>query len=82
MRIKTGTSGAVKLGLVAAATMLAAVWAPASNAQADANWQRIVAAAKKEGNVVIYYQTVAPLIDRVIKDFSSVYPEIRVESKR
>ena len=53
MRIKTGTSGAVKLGLVAAATMLAAVWAPASNAQADANWQRIVAAAKKEGNLVI-----------------------------
>ncbi len=82
MRIKTGTSGAVKLGLVAAATMLAALWAPASNAQADANWQRIVAAAKKEGNLVIYYQTVAPLIDRVIKDFQSVYPEIKVESKR
>ena len=76
--------GLKTLGLVAgvATAVTAAMWSTASFAQGDANWQKIVAAAKKEGNLVIYYQTVAPLMDRVIKEFNAVYPEIRVESKR
>jgi iron(III) transport system substrate-binding protein len=67
-----------------AGVALATAWSPMAQAQAqgDANWQKIVAAAKKEGNLVIYYQTVSPLIERVIKEFNVVYPEIRVESKR
>lgn len=50
--------------------------------QADANWQRIVDAAKKEGNLVVYFQTVPQVMDRVVKDFRAVYPEIKVEYRR
>lgn len=64
------------------AALFSALWAPCAHAQADANWQKIVAAAKQEGTVFIYYQTVAPLMDRVIKDFEAAYPEIKVGSKR
>ena len=60
---------AVKAMVAVAAAMLAALWTPAAVAQGDANWQKIVAAAKQEGSVFVYYQTVAPLMDRVIKDF-------------
>jgi len=81
MKSRSGFGLWAKLGVASLAASLSA-WAPASFAQGDANWQRIVAAAKKEGNLVIYYQTVSPLIERVIKDFQAVYPEIRVESKR
>ncbi len=82
MKEVRSTRNKARLTITGAIAMLAALWAPVTLAQGDANWQKIVAAAKKEGNLVIYYQTVAPLIDRVIKDFQSVYPEIRVESKR
>jgi iron(III) transport system substrate-binding protein len=82
MKEVRSTRNKTRLTITGAIAMLAALWAPVTLAQGDANWQKIVAAAKKEGNLVIYYQTVAPLIDRVIKDFQSVYPEIRVESKR
>lgn len=78
----TWSAGLLAKFSLAALAGLWAAWAPSSFAQGDANWQKIVAAAKKEGNLVIYYQTVAPLIDRVIKDFQAAYPEIRVESKR
>ena len=74
-------------GLVASAmgigaALLAALWAPASIAQGDPAWQRIVAAAKKEGSVVIYFQAVPPVMDRLVKDFMAMYPEIKVEAKR
>ena len=47
-----------------------ALTAPRLNAQqGDANWQRIVAAAKKEGSLVIYHQAVPQVLDRVTKDF-------------
>ena len=64
------------------AALLAALWAPASVAQGDPAWQRIVAAAKKEGSVVIYFQAVPPVMERVVKDFMAMYPEIKVEAKR
>lgn len=50
--------------------------------QPDANWQRIVAAAKKEGSLVIYFQAVPQVMERVVKDFMTVYPEIKVEYRR
>ena len=54
-----------------------ALTAPRLNAQqGDANWQRIVAAAKKEGSLVIYHQAVPQVLDRVTKDFMTQYPEI------
>jgi iron(III) transport system substrate-binding protein len=60
-----------------------AVAAPAARAQqGDANWQRIVAAAKKEGSLVIYHQAVPQVLDRVTKDFMAQYPEIKVEYRR
>jgi iron(III) transport system substrate-binding protein len=71
-----------KAVVAVAAAMFTALWTPTAVAQVDANWQKIVAAAKQEGSVFIYYQTVAPLMDRVIKDFETVYPEIKVGSKR
>ncbi len=78
----TSSSGLFAKSSMALLALLLSTFAAPSFAQGDANWQKIVAAAKKEGNLVIYYQTVAPLIDRVIKDFQAAYPEIRVESKR
>ena len=60
-----------------------AVGAPAARAQqGDANWQRIVAAAKREGSLVIYHQAVPQVLDRVTKDFMAQYPEIKVEYRR
>ena len=59
-----------------------AAWAPVALAQGDANWQRVVAAAKKEGSLVIYFQAVPPVMERVTKEFMALYPEIKVEAKR
>lgn len=60
-----------------------AIAAPAARAQqGDANWQRIVAAAKREGSLVIYHQAVPQVLDRVTKDFMAQYPEIKVEYRR
>ena len=70
------------LGTIGALGALAMA-APAARAQqGDANWQRIVAAAKKEGSLVIYHQAVPQVLDRVTKDFMAQYPEIKVEYRR
>jgi iron(III) transport system substrate-binding protein len=74
---KLGQAGAVVACAVAVST-----WAPSALAQGDANWQKIVAAAKKEGSLVIYHQAVPPVLGRVVKDFMVMYPEIKVEAKR
>ena len=50
--------------------------------QGDANWQRIVADAKKEGALIIYHQAVPQVFERLTKDFTSLYPEIKVEYRR
>jgi iron(III) transport system substrate-binding protein len=39
----------------------------------------VVAAAKKEGRVVIYSTTDAKIAEPLLKDFAALYPEIRVE---
>jgi ABC-type Fe3+ transport system substrate-binding protein len=66
-----GTLGALALTTPAA-------WAQ----QGDANWQKIVADAKKEGSLVIYFQTVPSTFDRISKDFMALYPEIKIEYRR
>ena len=48
----------------------------------EANWQRVVAAAKREGSLVIYHQAVPQVLDRVTKDFMAQYPDIKVEIRR
>ena len=81
--MKTEDSSAKVSRRAAVVSMGAALAAPATRAQqGDANWQRIVAAAKSEGSLVIYHQAVAPVLDRVTKDFMAVYPEIKVEIRR
>lgn len=60
-----------------------ALAAPSARAQqGDANWQKIVADAKKEGSVVIYHQAVPQVLERIAKDFMAQYPEIKVEVRR
>ena len=65
------------MGALAASTML-----PAQAQQGDANWQRIVAAARREGSLVIYHQAVPVVLERITKDFMAQYPEIKVEIRR
>jgi iron(III) transport system substrate-binding protein len=60
-----------------------ALAAPTARAQqGDANWQKIVADAKKEGALVIYHQAVPQVFERITKDFTALYPEIKVEYRR
>ncbi|MBM3345664.1 MAG: extracellular solute-binding protein [Betaproteobacteria bacterium] len=81
MNLNGGFSALRAAGL-AAGLALSVALAPTARAQGDANWQKIVAAAKKEGSLVIYYQAVPPVVERVVKDFMAMYPEIKVEAKR
>lgn len=70
------------LGTIGAVGAMA-LGAPTARAQqGDANWQRIVAAAKKEGSLVVYHQAVPQVLERIVKDFTSIYPEIKVEYRR
>ena len=48
------------LASLGAALTMPLAWAQ----QGDANWQRIVAAAKQEGSLVIYHQAVPQVLDR------------------
>ena len=66
------------LASLGAALTMPVAWAQ----QGDANWQRIVAAAKQEGSLVIYHQAVPQVLDRVTKDFMAQYPERKVEIRR
>ena len=66
------------LALVAAAALMPTLLqaqAAAPGYQA-AEWARIVAAANKEGRVVIYYSTVTPVVERIKADFEKAYPGI------
>jgi len=69
---------ALLASMAAMAASPSASWAQ----QGDANWQRVVTAAKKEGALVIYHQAVPQVLERVTKDFMAQYPEIKVEFRR
>jgi iron(III) transport system substrate-binding protein len=64
------------IGALAASTVLPA------RAQGSAEWQRIVAAAEREGSVVVYHQAVPQVLERIAKDFMAQYPKIKVEIRR
>jgi iron(III) transport system substrate-binding protein len=70
------------IGTIAAAGAMTLGASTAKAQQGDANWQRIVAAAKREGSLVIYHQAVPQVLERVTKDFMALYPEIKVEYRR
>ena len=76
-RAALGTLGAIgAIGTVALSSTAARAQ------QGDANWQKIVADAKKEGSLVIYHQAVPQVLERIVKDFMVQYPEIKVEYRR
>ena len=49
------------------------------SAKAGADWEKILAAAKKEGKVVLYTGTVAPVMQRIKEEFDNAYPGITLE---
>ncbi len=53
-----------------------------SAAYQPAEWEKIVAAAKKEGRVVVYYTPVTPVILRLKADFEAAFPGIVLEHSR
>lgn len=61
--------------------ILACAASPGARAQgmSAAEWDKIVAAAKKEGKVVFYTATVVPVMQRIKAEFEKVYPEISLE---
>jgi iron(III) transport system substrate-binding protein len=68
---------------IAAASIAAAALASAALAQVPAgypaDYAQIVAAAKKEGKVVIYSALDTKAAQPLIKDFNAVYPDVKVE---
>src|ERR1700745_1280374 len=68
---------------LAAACLAAAALAPAAFAQAPAGYPaayaQTIAAAKKEGKVVIYSALDTKAAQPLIRDFNAVYPNIKVE---
>ncbi len=67
------------LTLMAAATLIPALAAAQAPAGYPAGYADVVAAAKKEGKVVIYSSTDTVAANPLIKDFQSLYPGISVE---
>jgi iron(III) transport system substrate-binding protein len=67
--------------IVAAALAAACIPALAQNVPAGypADYAQIVAAAKKEGKVVVYSALDTKAAQPLIKDFNAVYPDIKVE---
>ncbi len=62
--------------LLAATSIQAGAQAPAGY---PAAYAKIVDAAKKEGKLVIYSATDAKAVESLIKDFSAMYPGVKVE---
>lgn len=71
-------------GLAALTTvaLVGAAAAQSSRATPDAEWTKIVEAAKKEGKIVLY-ATMAPAVhDRIVAAFNAEYPGIKMELVR
>ena len=65
--------------LLALATLVAPVYAQTVPAGYPADYAQTIAAAKKEGKVVIYSALDTKAAQPLIKDFNALYPEIKVE---
>lgn len=66
--------------LIAALSLGCAGWASAqAPAGYPADYGKIIDAAKKEGKLVIYSATDSKAVEPLIKDFSTLYPGVKVE---
>lgn len=71
--------------ILLAAACINATTARDARAQAPTaagDWDRIVAAAKKEGKVVLYHVAVPPVMARLKAEFEKLYPGIVIEETR
>jgi iron(III) transport system substrate-binding protein len=68
-----------RLALLALATIAAPVFAQTVPAGYPADYAQTIAAAKKEGKVVIYSALDTKAAQPLIKDFNALYPDIKVE---
>ncbi len=50
-----------------------------AQAATAADWDKVIAAAKKEGKVTLYTATVVPVMQRIAADFAKVHPDITLE---
>jgi iron(III) transport system substrate-binding protein len=69
----------LRLALLTLATAAAPVFAQTAPAGYPADYAQTIAAAKKEGKVVIYSALDTKAAQPLIKDFNALYPEIKVE---
>lgn len=79
--IEGKTLSALLAGLVVllAASIGVAPRQALAQAASAADWDKVVAAARKEGKVTLYTATVAPVMQRIAADFSKAYPDITLE---
>ena len=68
--------------LVLSATLVLVVLATAHSGAQASNWDALVGAARKEGRVVYYTNSVQATNDRVKADFERLHPGIRLEVSR
>ncbi len=76
------------LAILTGVALTAAAWSQGVFAQGHfkgykpAEWAKIVAAAKKEGRVTLYYVSTQPVVDRLKAAFAKQYPDIQVDALR
>jgi iron(III) transport system substrate-binding protein len=68
-----------RLFLLALATLVAPVFAQTAPTGYPADYAQTIAAAKKEGKVVVYSALDTKAAQPLIKDFNALYPDIKVE---
>lgn len=73
-------AGIQAVAVAAAVAAWTDAWAQGAANPAD--WDKVVAAAKKEGKVVLYHVLVPPVMARVKAEFEKMYPGIVIEETR
>src|SRR3954449_3910126 len=68
-----------RLALLALAAIAAPVFAQTVPAGYPADYAQTIAAARKEGKVVVYSALDTKAAQPLIKDFNALYPDIKVE---
>ncbi len=78
--VTAGGRRVARLSLLAMVGLMAPSLALAqAGARSAAEWDKVVAAARKEGKVVLYTATVVPVMQRIKADFENAYPGITLE---
>lgn len=70
------------VGVALAASCFTLPGLAAAQSYQSAEWEKIVAAAKKEGRVAVYYSAVTPVLERIKAGFDKAYPGIVLEYSR